>query len=207
MTALSILAARCVRVFATNHPPRSKRAQGRPGAGWHPWSACSKKARGRTTGSAESSGLPCAMVLRLIRDLPGDRAFLPPSPARCGSIFADLTPASGRQDHATSPSAINHSSRDLSRPSHPASYVRDDRETPLLWIRDARMIALIWGKRQCPSGCGRLARRATQFSCCAVIASEGRCAVLSTVIPGRRARTRVYPSSACNDQVGNSRLG
>ena len=30
-----------------------ERAQGRPGAGWHPWSACNKKARGRTTGSAE----------------------------------------------------------------------------------------------------------------------------------------------------------
>src|SRR5215468_4538007 len=54
----------------------------------------------------KSSGLPCAMVLRLIRDLLGERAFLPPSPARCGSIFADLAPASGRQDHATSPSAI-----------------------------------------------------------------------------------------------------
>jgi hypothetical protein len=29
------------------------KAEGRPGAGWHPWSACNKKARGRTTGSAE----------------------------------------------------------------------------------------------------------------------------------------------------------
>ena len=58
--------------------------------------------------------LPCAMVLRLIRGLPGDRAFLPPSPCRCPRIIArsgsaripqDLTPASGRQDHTTSPSA------------------------------------------------------------------------------------------------------
>jgi hypothetical protein len=31
---------------------------------------------------AETSGLPCAMVLRLIRALPGNRAFLLPSPAR-----------------------------------------------------------------------------------------------------------------------------
>src|SRR5262252_10483369 len=31
---------------------RDTRAQGRPGAGWHPWSACSKKARGRTTGTS-----------------------------------------------------------------------------------------------------------------------------------------------------------
>jgi hypothetical protein len=40
--------------------------------------------------------------LRLIRVLPGDRAFLPPSSAR---LSANLTPASGSQDHTTSPSA------------------------------------------------------------------------------------------------------
>ena len=37
------------------------------------------------------------------RALPGDRAFLPPSPARIAS--ANLMPASGHQDHTTSPSA------------------------------------------------------------------------------------------------------
>src|SRR6476661_3745691 len=37
-----------------------------------------------------------------LRALPGDRALLPPSPAL---LLADLTPASGRQDHTTSPSA------------------------------------------------------------------------------------------------------
>ena len=37
--------------------------------------------------------------LRLIRDLPGDRAFLPPSSARRVSVIANLTSASGsRQD-------------------------------------------------------------------------------------------------------------
>jgi hypothetical protein len=34
-----------------------------------------QKARGRTTGVAGSSGLPCAMALRLIRALPGDEFF------------------------------------------------------------------------------------------------------------------------------------
>jgi hypothetical protein len=38
-----------------------------------------------------------------LRALPGDRAFLPPSPAE--KVSANLTPASGRQDHTTSPSA------------------------------------------------------------------------------------------------------
>jgi len=78
---------------------------GKAGCPPHPWSACRKKARGRTTGTGGSSGLPCAMALRLIRDLPGDHAWLPPSSARRVSVFANLTPASERQDHTTSPSA------------------------------------------------------------------------------------------------------
>src|ERR1700730_13894131 len=43
------------------------------------------------------------MVYGLFRALPGDRAFLSPSSAL---RLADLTPASGRQDHTTSPSAV-----------------------------------------------------------------------------------------------------
>src|ERR1700730_5129997 len=57
-----------------------------------------------TTGSPKQSGLPCAMVYGLFRALPGDRALLPPSPRRS---LRNLTPASGRQDHTTSPSAGN----------------------------------------------------------------------------------------------------
>src|SRR5258707_4841914 len=38
----------------------------------------------------------------LLRALPGDEACLTPSPAL---LLADLTPASGRQNHTTSPSA------------------------------------------------------------------------------------------------------
>src|SRR5258708_4720144 len=40
-----------------------------------------------------------------LRALPGDRAFLPPSDARAFQPIATLTPASGRQDHTTSPYA------------------------------------------------------------------------------------------------------
>jgi hypothetical protein len=36
-----------------------------------------KKARGRTTGDGRTTGLPCAMALRLIRDLPRDRLSCP----------------------------------------------------------------------------------------------------------------------------------
>src|SRR6266702_5463177 len=37
-----------------------------------------------------------------LRALPGDQAYLTPSPAL---LLTDLTPASGRQNHTTSPSA------------------------------------------------------------------------------------------------------
>src|SRR6202158_3086657 len=68
-----------------------------------------------------------------LRALPGGRAFLPPSPAENS---ASLTPASGRQDHTTSPSApaplvLRHHPR----PSHPAPTFVTTR-TPLLSRRD-----------------------------------------------------------------------
>jgi hypothetical protein len=62
----------------------------------------------------ESPGIPARNGFNgLFRALPGDRAFLPPSSADQGSVrarsgaqtSANLTPASGRQDHTTSPSA------------------------------------------------------------------------------------------------------
>jgi hypothetical protein len=49
-------------------------------------------------------GFPCAMVFGLWRALPGERAFLPPSPPR-SLLLESLTPASRRQDHTISPSA------------------------------------------------------------------------------------------------------
>src|SRR5258707_6324753 len=56
-----------------------------------------------------------------LRALPGDRAFLPPSPLR-SLLLKNLTPASGRQDHTTLPSAsapfvIGASASTASRPA------------------------------------------------------------------------------------------
>ena len=53
------------------------------------------------------------------------------------SIIANLTPASRRQDHTTSPYATSplvHAPKHMTtppRPPHPDPNVRDDRETPL----------------------------------------------------------------------------
>jgi hypothetical protein len=80
------------------------------------------------------------MVLTVSFVLPGDRALLPPS--FHGNNPRTLAPASGRQDHTTSPSTsapfVNAPPK---RPPHPASYVRDDRDTPLLRRRDSAKIA------------------------------------------------------------------
>jgi hypothetical protein len=63
---------------------------------------------------------------------------------------ANLIPASGDQDHTTSPSA-SRITRQLmpTRPPHPAPDTRDDREAPLLWARDAQTEPYISEKRKC----------------------------------------------------------
>jgi len=93
-------------------PLKSKRAQGMPGEGLTHGPPAEKKQAAVTTGSAGSSGIPCAMVLRLIRDLPGEPGFLAPV-AR--DHLASLTPASGCQDHTISPSAKPRSSASATR--------------------------------------------------------------------------------------------
>ena len=64
------------------------------------------------------------------------------------SLPASLTPASRRQDHTTSPSARQRSrQKRRPRPPHPASNVRDDRETPLERRRDSEESAADLGVR------------------------------------------------------------
>jgi hypothetical protein len=82
-------------------------------------------------GYTGSPGIPARNGFNgFLRALPGDRACLPPS-------FADrsttLTPASGRQDHTTSPSASGALVRSTIRVHRIPFRVRDDREPPLLW--------------------------------------------------------------------------
>src|SRR5215471_7048168 len=85
-------------------PPRNGgRREDRAPAGTHGPRA-TKKHAAEPQVQPDTSGLPCAMVLRLIRALPGDQALLPPSPI---DRSIDFTPALGRQDHTTSPSAIS----------------------------------------------------------------------------------------------------
>ena len=70
-----------------------------------PAASCAKVESTRvvTTGTSKRSDIPCAMVLRLIRGLPGVPGFLATVADRSSSI--DLIPASGDQDPTISSSA------------------------------------------------------------------------------------------------------
>ncbi len=102
-----VLAARIARAVLKHLPPNTE-GVGNAGCPMHP----QPRVRMVVVDAHEYSqrvhrnrpAFPHAMVLRLIRALPGDRAFLPPSFLR-SLLPRNLTPASGRQDHTTSPSA------------------------------------------------------------------------------------------------------
>jgi hypothetical protein len=122
-------------------------------------------------GCAETPGIPARNGFNgFLRTLPGDRAFLSPSPLR-SLLLTSLTPASRRQDHTTSPSALalfvkSAAASIASRPN-----VRDDGQRPSLRGQDSGGYKVIWvfgkpeyfckrgwtGRRQtapliCPSG-------------------------------------------------------
>ena len=76
---------------------------------------------------------------------PVRRAFWPPSSAL---LYANLTPASGCQDHTASPSASSALVRSAISVHRIPPRVRDDRETPLMWDETARIMDLIWVARK-----------------------------------------------------------
>jgi hypothetical protein len=73
-----ILAARCARGLRQFHPLGEQRAQGKPGADCTRGRAHKKRTSGPQV-QPDHSGFPRTMVYGLLRALPGDRAFLPPS--------------------------------------------------------------------------------------------------------------------------------
>ena len=105
MTQLHDLAARFARGWLSNFLPLQSEGVGNAGCTLHPRSRvqmCAKR-RTRAYRAAEASDIPCAMVLRLMSCFPRSGR------ARCHrrrrNCFPNLTPASGRQDHTTSPHA------------------------------------------------------------------------------------------------------
>jgi hypothetical protein len=113
-------------------PPSSSEGAGNAGRPMRPIAACAEVVFVSTRvvrSHRKSPGIPRAMVYGLFRALPGDRAFLPPSLAKMTST--NLIPASGHQDHATSPSASSAVRQERQRVHRILSRVRDDLEPPL----------------------------------------------------------------------------
>ena len=136
--------------FATRRPSM-KRAQGMPDATCAPAASRAKQKSTRDSHhrSAERSRTPCANGFNgLLRALPGDRALLSPSSARCMSIVTDLMPASRHQDHAISPyafHAVRHRRKGVHRIPHPTFVTIAKR--PSSRARDARDSAGVSGAR------------------------------------------------------------
>jgi hypothetical protein len=132
---LRILAAQFARGLPKNSCPlnRGRRECRAPDA---PAAACAMVERKKGTRvsqvTPETPGIPRAMVYGLLRALPGDRALLPPSSLR-SLLLKNLTPASRRQDHTTSPSASAPFVKGAIGVHRIPSRVRDDRDTPLEW--------------------------------------------------------------------------
>src|SRR3979409_53683 len=132
----------CARCSFISRPLQSEGA-GNAGRPMRPIAACAMIVVERTRVSQvtpESPGIPHAMVYGLYRALPGDRAFLPPSPAL---LSANLTPASGRQDHTSSPSAYTPFVYRHIRVHRIPPRGRDDRVSPLSVGRDGESYSLI----------------------------------------------------------------
>jgi hypothetical protein len=103
---LRIRATQCARVVHEISRPsnnRGRRESRMPNAPAASRAKCRKHTSVVTTGSPDSTRPSLHNGFNgLFRALPGDRAFLSPSPAL---LLADLTPASRRQDHTIWPSA------------------------------------------------------------------------------------------------------
>jgi hypothetical protein len=161
----SVFPRRISPEFSDNFSPKIERAQGMPGAGWHPRSRVQDALKNAHTSiqvQPKQPGIPRAMALRLMPCSPWRRI-------RLASIAGELTAriarsgfanlrrldaSNGRQNHTALPSAFHAVRRraafaheqahpaktccapGMPRPPLPAPNVRDDRDTPLLWARD-----------------------------------------------------------------------
>src|SRR5215470_6209302 len=115
------LAMPCIRVVISSNAFPKMEGAGNAGCTPHPlpYAQNRKDARRLNTGTPKSSGTPCAMVLRLLRDLPAEPAFLPPSPR---AFDPGLVPCiGGTGPHGLTVRASTARLAADARPSQPAS--------------------------------------------------------------------------------------
>jgi hypothetical protein len=118
--------------FCTNIVPQKSEGVGNAGCPMHPQPRVRILVVSMHTSihsePPESPGIPARNGFNgFLRALLGDRACLSPSPADCS---ANLMPASGHQDHTTSPSASAPFVKGAATSTASRPNVRDDRERP-----------------------------------------------------------------------------
>jgi len=131
----SAFSRRSLRPSFARHRPRTMRGRGEGRVSADTHGPRAEKKHAAEPQVSQITGLPCAMVLTLIRALLGDRLACPRHPR--ARRIADLASAPGCQDHTTSRPRyvvrprVRHTLRHhASTASHLAC--RDDRDTPLL---------------------------------------------------------------------------
>ena len=130
--------------------PKNERAQGMPGARCTRGLVC-KMHKGKRTRAYRFSGgnpaFPARWFYGLFRALPGDRAFLPPSPAEAASRELDASVgASGPHDFAVRLTRRSSSVAKASTASRPN--VRDDGQRPSARGGTVQSIILILANRE-----------------------------------------------------------
>src|SRR6185312_15355730 len=114
--------------------PEIREGAGNAGCWLHPWPPREKLAQKRALTdrySRDNPAFPAQWFTAYFALSSVSRTLLSPSPARCACIVANLAPATGRQDHTTSPSASASSVFDASASTASRLTFRDDRDTPL----------------------------------------------------------------------------
>jgi hypothetical protein len=128
-----------------NLRPGKRRAQGKPGA------RCSHGSR-----ATKSTGVGPQVHRNARLSLRSGLRLTSCSPRRSGLFVtviggitsANLTPASRRQDHTTSPSAFRAVRQERIGVHRIPARVRDDRDTPLCRVGTGRTMPLIWAGRK-----------------------------------------------------------
>ena len=97
MHSLRGLAAQAPELCCPFHPHREQRAQGRPGAGWHPGSAYERRTRGDHRCCRDIPAFPAQWFYGLWRALPGERCTIAPVALQ----MTDVRTRSGRHTTAS----------------------------------------------------------------------------------------------------------
>jgi len=178
------LAARCARALRRLPPSITTRGRRESRVRAAPAVSCAnmhKKTHTSIQVQRRHPGLPCAMVYGLLRALPGERLFLPPSSARSfASRELDAsTAASGPHDFAVRAACVRLSQAPrpphptarfvtiASRPSHRVRQAKLNTDSPLREKRNIFILVLdinSENQKYCPSGCF-VAAGSRDFAC------------------------------------------